>query len=212
VSAGRRWVLATGNRGKLAELRSLIAGAGLDLELIAQRDLGIGAAAEEGVTFVENALAKARHAARASRLPAIADDSGLIVDALDGRPGVRSARYAGDAADDRANVARLLEELRSVPEAERGARFYCVLVALESAEDPAPVIASGEWHGSIATQPRGSRGFGYDPVFVDPRTGQTAAELDPSAKNRVSHRGIALAGLVAALEHRQRRHGSRHRG
>lgn len=205
MSAGRRCVLATGNRGKLAELRSLVGDAGLDLELVPQTDLGIGAAREVGVTFVENALAKARHAARASGLPAIADDSGLIVDALGGEPGVRSARYAGDAADDRANVAKLLDALRSVPDGERGARFYCALVALDSADDPAPVIATGEWRGWIAALPRGSQGFGYDPVFVDPTTGQTAAELGPAAKNRVSHRGQALAALVAALRARGER-------
>jgi XTP/dITP diphosphohydrolase len=203
VSGGRRWVLATGNRGKLAELRSLLGDAGLDLEVVPQTDLGIGPAAEDGVTFVENALAKARHAARASGLPAIADDSGLIVDALGGEPGVRSARYAGEAADDRANVAKVLDALRPVPEGERGARFVCVLVALDSADDPAPVIASGEWRGRIAAQPRGSSGFGYDPIFVDPATGQTAAEIGPAAKNRVSHRARALAALAAGLRARR---------
>ena len=208
MSAGRRWVLATGNRGKLAELRSLLGDAGLDLELVPQTELGIGAAAEDGVTFVENALAKARHAARSCGLPAIADDSGLIVDALGGEPGVRSARYAGGAADDRENVAKLLGALSSVPDGDRGARFYCVLVALESADDPAPVIASGEWQGRIAARPRGSQGFGYDPIFVDPATGQTAAELAPAAKNRVSHRARALAALVAALRARRPASGS----
>jgi len=199
VSAGRRWVLATGNRGKLAELRSLFRDAGLDLELVPQTDLKIDSAPEEGATFVENALAKARHAARASGLPAIADDSGLCVDALGGDPGVRSARYAGEAADDRANVTKLLDALRSVPDDERRACFYCVLVALGSADDPAPLIASGEWQGRIAARPRGTGGFGYDPVFVDPATGLTAAELSPAAKNLVSHRGQALNALAAGL-------------
>jgi XTP/dITP diphosphohydrolase len=199
VTAARRWVLATGNPGKLAELSSLFRAAGLDLELVPQTDLGIDPAPEEGATFVENALAKARHAARASGLPAIADDSGLSVDALGGGPGVRSARYAGEAADDRANVARLLDALQSVPDGERGARFYCVLVAIRSADDPAPVIASGEWRGRIAALPRGTGGFGYDPVFVDPTTGSTAAELSPAAKNLVSHRGQALLALAKAL-------------
>jgi XTP/dITP diphosphohydrolase len=202
VSAGRRWVLATGNRGKLAELRALVRDEGLDLELVPQTDLGVDAAPEEGATFVENALAKARHAARASGLPAIADDSGLCVDALRGEPGVHSARYAGEAADDRANVVKLLDALRSVPETERGARFYCVLVALASADDPAPVIASGEWRGRIAARPRGTGGFGYDPVFADPATGLTAAELSPAAKNLVSHRGRALVALAAGLRAR----------
>jgi XTP/dITP diphosphohydrolase len=208
VIARRRWVLATGNRGKLAELRSLLGDAGLDLELVSQTELGIGAAAEDGVTFVENALAKARHAARSCGLPAIADDSGLMVDALGGEPGVRSARYAGQAADDRDNITKLLDALRSVPDGERGARFCCVLVALDSADDPAPVIVSGEWQGRIAAEPRGSGGFGYDPLFVDLTTGQTAAELGPAAKNRVSHRGRALAALVAALRARLRASGS----
>jgi XTP/dITP diphosphohydrolase len=199
VSAGRRWVLASGNPGKLAELRSLFRDAGLDLELFPQTDLGIDSAPEEGTTFVENALAKARHAARASGLPAIADDSGLCVDALGGEPGVRSARYAGETADDRANVVKLLDALRSVPDDERRARFHCVLVALVSADDPAPLIASGEWRGRIATQPRGTGGFGYDPVFLDPATGLTAAELSPAAKNLVSHRGRALGALASGL-------------
>jgi XTP/dITP diphosphohydrolase len=202
VSAGRRWVLATGNRGKLAELRSLVQEAALDLDLVPQTELGIDAAPEEGATFVENALAKARHAARATGLPAIADDSGLCVDALAGEPGVRSARYAGEAADDRANIARLLDALRSVPDDERGARFYCVLVALGTADDPAPVIASGEWRGRIAARARGAGGFGYDPVFLDPTTGLTAAELSPAAKNLVSHRGRALEALAVGLRGR----------
>lgn len=199
MSGARRWVLATGNRGKLAEFRALFRAAGLDLELVPQTDLGIGSAPEEGATFVENALAKARHAALASGLPAIADDSGLCVDALGGEPGVRSARYAGDAADDRANVSKLLDALRSVPERERNARFYCVLVALASPDDPAPLIASGEWRGRIATAPRGTGGFGYDPVFVDPATGLSAAELSPAAKNLASHRGRALGALALGL-------------
>jgi XTP/dITP diphosphohydrolase len=203
VSPGRRWVLATGNPGKLAELRALFRDAGLDLELVPQTDLGIEPGPEEGVTFVENALAKARHAARLSGLPAIADDSGLCVDALGGEPGVRSARYAGDAGDDRANVAKLLDALSSVPDVERGARFCCVLVALGSADDPAPLIASGEWRGRIAARPRGTGGFGYDPVFMEPATGLTAAELSPAAKNLVSHRGQALVALAAGLRGRQ---------
>jgi XTP/dITP diphosphohydrolase len=203
VSAARRWVLATGNRGKLAELRSLFGAAGLDLELVPQNELGIDAAPEEGVTFVENALAKARHAAHASGLPAIADDSGLCVDALHGEPGVRSARYAGEAADDRANVAKLLDAMRSVPDDRRGARFHCVLVALRSAGDPAPLIASGEWRGRITALPRGTGGFGYDAVFLDPATGLTAAELSPTAKNLASHRGQALVALAAGLRARR---------
>jgi XTP/dITP diphosphohydrolase len=199
---GGRWVLASGNRGKLDELRELLREAGLGLDIVAQSELGVQAPPEHGLTFVENALAKARHAARATGLPAIADDSGLCVDALGGAPGVHSARFAGDAADDRANVAKLLAALRAVPELERGARFYCVLIALESADDPTPLIADGEWRGSVALTPRGAGGFGYDPVFVDAATGKTAAELGGAAKGRVSHRGRALRALAAALRAR----------
>jgi len=202
VSGARRWVLASDNRGKLAELRELLRGAGLPLEVVAQADLGVSQVSEDGVTFVENALAKARHAARATGLPAIADDSGLCVGALGGAPGVRSARFAGEAADDRANVTKLLAALASVPESEREACFHCVLVALESAEDPVPLIAHGEWRGRIAAAPRGADGFGYDPVFIDPATNRTAAELPPGAKNRVSHRGRALRALAAGLRAR----------
>jgi XTP/dITP diphosphohydrolase len=212
VSGARRWVLATGNRGKLAELRDLIRDAGLGLEVVAQTDLGVSPAPEDGLTFVENALAKARHAARATGLPAIADDSGLCVDALGGAPGVRSARFAGDEADDRANVATLLAALQAVPEPARGARFLCVLVALESPDDPSPLIAEGEWRGRIAIAPRGAGGFGYDPVFIDPGSGRTAAELAPAAKNRVSHRGRALLVLVDRLRARRPASGSDTRG
>jgi XTP/dITP diphosphohydrolase len=212
VSGTPRWVLASGNRGKLAELRELLREAGLGLDVVAQSELGVNPAPEDALTFVENALAKARHAARATGLPAIADDSGLCVDALGGAPGVHSARFAGAAADDRANVAKLLTELHAVPEPARGARFYCVLVALESADDPAPLIAHGEWQGSIARAPRGAGGFGYDPVFVDPATGRTAAELGPAAKNRVSHRGRALLALAEGLRARQPAGGSKSRG
>ena len=199
MNAERRWVLASGNRGKLAELRALLRAAELDLEVIAQAELGIGAAPEDGATFEENALAKARHAARAAGLPAIADDSGLVVDALGGAPGVRSARYAGENADDGANVSKLLAALVSVPDGQRTARFICVLAAVASATDEAPLIATGEWAGEIASAPAGAGGFGYDPVFYDPELGKTAAELPAAVKNRVSHRGQAMRALVAAL-------------
>jgi XTP/dITP diphosphohydrolase len=202
VSTAARWVLASGNAGKLAELRALLHEADLDVTLIAQSDLGIVGPPENGATFVENALTKARHAARASGCGAIADDSGLIVDALGGAPGVLSARYAGLRADDRANVAKLLAALRSTPDGRRRARFHCVLVALDSAADPAPVIATGEWFGEIARAPAGTAGFGYDPVFYDPALGKTAAELPAETKNRVSHRGRALRVLVEALRSR----------
>jgi len=196
-----RLVLASNNPGKLAELAALFAPLGI--ELVAQGALAIEEADEPHATFLENALAKARHAARAARGAAIADDSGLCVDALGGQPGVRSARYAGEGADDRANVAKLLDALRAVPAGERGARFLCVLVALDAADDPAPLIASAEWRGRIVSRARGAGGFGYDPVFEDPATGLTAAELTPAAKNLVSHRGRALLALAAGLRARR---------
>jgi len=202
VSRARRWVLASGNAGKLAELSALLREAALDLEVITQSALGVPAAPEDARTFVENALTKARHACRATGLPAIADDSGLCVEALGGAPGVLSARFAGPAADDRANVARLLQALRATPDGRRGARFHCVLVALRSADDPAPLIATGEWAGEIVRAPAGSGGFGYDPVFRDPALGKTAAELTSAEKNRVSHRGRALRALVENLRAR----------
>jgi XTP/dITP diphosphohydrolase len=195
------WVLATSNRGKVAELSALLAEAGLDARITAQADLGISSPPETGVTFVENALLKARHAARLSGLPSIADDSGLVVDALGGVPGVRSARFAGEHADDGANISKLLALLAD-PQLDRTARFHCVLVALEHPDDAAPLIASGSWQGQIADAPRGTGGFGYDPVFFDPKLGRTAAELDPASKNGVSHRGTALRRLVELLKNR----------
>jgi XTP/dITP diphosphohydrolase len=199
VSA-RRWVLASSNRGKILELTALFAAEGLgDIQAVPQSVLRAHPAEESAATFVENALLKARQAARATGLPAIADDSGLVVAALGGAPGVRSARYAGPQADDRANVAKLLAALKHVGQAERGAEFHCVLVALRAADDPAPIIASGRWPGLIARLPAGSGGFGYDPVFFDPVLGCTAAELDPVVKNRASHRGRAVRALAAAL-------------
>jgi XTP/dITP diphosphohydrolase len=201
VTLPAQWVLATGNAGKVAELSSLLAEAGLDLQVSSQAALGVSAPAETGATFVENALTKARHAARATGLPAIADDSGLVVDALGGAPGVRSARFAGEQADDGANIAKLLD-LLAEPSLARTAHFYCVLVALEHPDHAAPLIASGSWHGEIASAPRGTNGFGYDPVFFDPALRRTAAELDAQQKNRVSHRGKALRGLVELLKNR----------
>jgi XTP/dITP diphosphohydrolase len=202
VKLPKRWVLATSNRGKAAELAALLAEAGLDLRVTAQSELGVEPPAETGSTFVENALLKARHAARVTGLPAIADDSGLVVEALGGAPGVRSARFAGEAADDRANVAKLLAEL-AAPQLDRSARFHCVLVALSTPDDPAPLIASGSWAGRIAAAPQGNGGFGYDPVFFDPALERTAAQLSAAEKNRVSHRGAALRGLVELLKNRQ---------
>lgn len=192
-----RVVVATGNAGKLAELRDLLADTGL--ELVAQGDLGIGEAEETGTTFIENALIKARHAARASGLPALADDSGLLVDALGGAPGLHTARYAGPQATAVANIARLLQELRDVPEEGRSARFYACLVLLRHADDPMPLVAEGEWRGRILGEPRGQAGFGYDPVFLDPELGASAAELEEAVKNRRSHRGRAVAALRQRL-------------
>jgi XTP/dITP diphosphohydrolase len=195
-----RWVVATGNPGKLAEIRRLLESLGL--ELVAQGALGIAAPAEPASTFLENALIKARHAARESGLPAIADDSGLVVDALEGAPGVRSARFAGSGASDEANIDKLLGALRGVPAGRRTARFHCVVAALLEPEDPVPLIAEGSWEGRIAEHRAGSGGFGYDPVFVDPLLGATAAELPPAVKNEVSHRAQAFRALARALEKR----------
>lgn len=194
----QRVVLASGNPGKLAELRDLLAGSGI--QLVAQTELGIADAEEPGETFVENAILKARHAARASGLPALADDSGLCVDALDGAPGLYSARYAGVHGDNGANNAKLLRELEGVPENKRGAHFTCVLALLRSADDPDPIIATGRWPGRVLDAPRGERGFGYDPVFLpDDGGGLGSAELEPALKNRISHRGQALAALCKSL-------------
>ncbi|MGN6518849.1 MAG: RdgB/HAM1 family non-canonical purine NTP pyrophosphatase [Dokdonella sp.] len=190
-------VLASGNRGKLAEMREILADLGT--ELVAQPELRIEDIPETGSTFVENALLKARHAARMSGLPALGDDSGLCVDALDGAPGLYSARYAGAHGDAAANIAKLLDALSDVPDDARGACFHCTIVLLRSADDPAPLIAEGRWHGRILHAPRGGGGFGYDPVFFDPTQGAAAAELDPATKNRVSHRGLALARLRELL-------------
>jgi XTP/dITP diphosphohydrolase len=188
-------VVASGNAGKLAEIREILDG----FELIAQRDLGIVDAEETASTFVENALIKARHAARVSGLPALADDSGICVDALGGAPGLISALYAGRHGDNAANNAKLLEALREVPDEKRTAHFHCTIVLLRKPDDPAPLIAEGHWHGRILHAARGNNGFGYDPVFFDPVLGQGAGELDPAVKNRVSHRGQALARLRELL-------------
>ena len=192
-----RLILASSNRGKLVEMRELLSG--LEVELIPQVDLGIGDADEIASTFVENALLKARHAARASGLAALGDDSGICVDELGGAPGLYSARYAGAHGDAQANIGKLLHELRDVPDARRAAHFYCVIVLLRSADDPMPLIAEGRWDGSILEAPRGNGGFGYDPVFYDPALRIGAAELDASIKNRVSHRGQALARMRELL-------------
>ena len=188
-------VLASGNAGKLMELRKLLAP--LNVELVSQGELGLEPGPETGCTFVENALAKARYASRQADLPAIADDSGLVVAALGGAPGAHSARYAGEAADDAANNRKLIRALVGV--AERRAFFYCALVCLNAPQDPAPLIALGQWHGQIVDQPRGGNGFGYDPHFLLPELGLTSAELAPARKNALSHRGQAARRLTDAL-------------
>ena len=193
----RRVVLASSNAGKLGEMHQILAGGGV--ELVAQGTLGIGDAAETASTFVENALLKARHAARACGLPALGDDSGICVDALGGAPGLYSARYAGEHGNAAANIAKLLDALRDVPDERRGAHFHCTIVLLAHADDPAPLIAEGIWRGRILHAPRGTSGFGYDPVFFDPLLNIGAAELDAATKNRISHRGQALANLQALL-------------
>ncbi|NYZ62797.1 RdgB/HAM1 family non-canonical purine NTP pyrophosphatase [Luteimonas deserti] len=186
-------VLASGNAGKLEELRAMLAD--LPLTIVPQRELGVDDVPETGTTFVENALIKARHASQVTGLPALADDSGLIVDALGGAPGLHSARYAGSPTDDAANNAKLLRALDGLPEAQRTARFYAVIVLLRHAEDPQPLIAEGTWAGRILDAPRGRNGFGYNPVFLDPARGLSAAEMAPEQKNRISHRALALQSL-----------------
>jgi XTP/dITP diphosphohydrolase len=192
-----RLVLATGNAGKLREMRAILAPWHVDVR--SQAEFTAASAAETGLTFIENALLKARFAATASGLPAIADDSGLEVDALHGAPGIYSARYAGPDASDAANNARLLAELAGVPDAARTARYRCAMVFLRWPEDPAPVVAQAYWEGTIGHAPRGDGGFGYDPLFLVDDGARTAAELAPIDKNERSHRGQALRRLVAAL-------------
>jgi XTP/dITP diphosphohydrolase len=192
-----KFVVASSNAGKLAEFRDLLGEAGY--EFVTQGELGVTDAEETGLTFVENALLKARHAARITGLPALADDSGLCVDALDGAPGLYSARYAGSHGDAQANIAKLLEAMKGVPRAQRTAHFIAVIVLLRHAEDPQPIIAEGRWSGLILDAPRGDGGFGYDPVFLDPENNLSAAEFDPAIKNRLSHRGRALAMLRQKL-------------
>jgi XTP/dITP diphosphohydrolase len=193
----RRVILASCNAGKLAELITLLAPLGFDLT--PQQDLGIESPPETGETFVDNALLKARHAAARRALAAIADDSGIEVDALGKAPGVRSARFAGAGAAEADNLKKLLTHMRGVPAAERGARYRCVIAFVRDAEDAAPIIAQGSWEGSIAQAARGTGGFGYDPIFVPAGDVRTAAELAPSEKNAVSHRALALRALVAQL-------------
>ena len=192
-----RVVIATGNANKLREIEALLEPHGWNI--VAQSEFGVPEAEESGLTFVENAILKARKAAEHTNLPAIADDSGLEVDALQGRPGIYSARFAGPGAGDSDNTAKVLAELGDLPEEERTARFRCVMVYLRHAADPSPVICEGTWEGRITFAPSGENGFGYDPVFFVPPEGCTAAELPPETKNRLSHRGQALRALAAEL-------------
>lgn len=191
-----RLVLASSNSGKLREFQRLLSPLGI--EVVAQGDLNIPDADEPHATFVENALAKARHASLLARLPALADDSGVCVDALDGAPGVYSARYAGEPKSDARNNAKLVAALAGM--ADRRAHYYCMLALMRHADDPEPILAEGRWHGEIVDAPRGTGGFGYDPHFLDLATGLTGAELPLEQKNIVSHRGLALRALIARLE------------
>ena len=191
-------VLATSNPGKIKELTMLLQP--LNIEVIPQSAFAIEDAEEPGLTFIENAIIKARHAARLSGLPALADDSGLAVAALNGAPGIHSARYAGDHVSPKEHIGKLMDAMRDVPDDQRQAEFHCVLALLTSADDPAPIVCHGRWHGLIVREPRGEHGFGYDPVFYIPSINKVSAELESTVKNKISHRGKALQALVAILE------------
>jgi XTP/dITP diphosphohydrolase len=196
----RRIVLATGNPGKIREIRDMLAG--IDMEVVPQSGLGVPEVAEHGATFIENALIKARHAAACTGLPAIADDSGLCVDALGGRPGIHSARFAGPGATDRQNLDLLLAEVARAGAVRPAARFHCAMAYVDTADDPDPLIVEARWEGNIVEVPVGENGFGYDPVFHVPAHGCTSAQLPPEVKNRISHRAQALRGLVRTLRER----------
>ena len=190
-------VLATGNAGKVRELASLLNDFGLNV--VAQTELGVDSVEETGLTFIENAIIKARHAAKVTGLPALADDSGLAVDVLGGAPGIYSARFSGVDASDQQNLEKLLEELQDVPDDKRQAQFHCVLVYMRHADDPTPLVCHGSWQGVITRERAGSGGFGYDPIFFVPSLGKTAAELTREEKSAISHRGQALKLLLEAL-------------
>ncbi len=194
---GEKIVLASNNAGKVREINQLLASE--QIEVVPQKAFNIPDAVEDGLSFVENAIKKARHAASLSGLSAIADDSGIEVDALSGAPGIYSARFAGADASDEANLLKLLERLADVPEQKRSARFQCLMVYMRHAEDPTPLICQGTWEGRILFEPRGENGFGYDPVFFVPSHNCSSAELPPEVKNRISHRGQALQKLLLAL-------------
>ena len=196
----KKIVLASSNPGKVREINQLLAD--LDLQVQPQSEYGVEDAEETGLTFVENAILKARNAAQHTGLPAIADDSGIEVDALNGAPGIYSARFAGAGASDQDNLEKLLTDMQGIPEAGRSARFQCLLVYLRHANDPTPLICQGTWEGRILAEPRGEHGFGYDPVFYVPTHDCSSAELPPQVKNALSHRGQALRKLVSALQDR----------
>ena len=196
----KKIVLASSNPGKVREINQLLAD--LDLQVQPQSEYGVEDAEETGLTFVENAILKARNAAQHTGLPAIADDSGIEVDALNGEPGIYSARFAGAGASDQDNLEKLLTDMQGIPEAGRGARFQCLLVYLRHATDPTPLICQGTWEGRILAEPRGEHGFGYDPVFYVPTHDCSSAELPPQVKNALSHRGQALRKLVSTLQDR----------
>lgn len=189
-----RIVLASGNAGKVREINKLFAGT--DIEVIPQSEFNVPDVPETGTTFVENAIIKARHAAEYTGLPAISDDSGIEVDALDARPGVYSARYAGENASDEDNNNKMLEELKDVPESERTARYHCLIVFMRSPADPVPIITQGSWEGRILEAPTGEGGFGYDPIFYVPTHGCSGGELPLEVKNTLSHRSIALNAML----------------
>lgn len=190
-------VLASGNKGKVAELSQMLAP--FQYQIVPQTELGVSDADETGLTFIENALIKARHAALVTGLPAIADDSGLAVDILGGAPGIYSARYAGEAATDSDNIDKLLSAMQQVPQGQRGAQFHCVLVYLRHAEDPTPLVCHGVWRGDISLTRSGDNGFGYDPVFFIPEENCTSAQLSRERKQQLSHRGKALSQLIQLL-------------
>lgn len=194
----KKIVLATGNQGKVREMADLLADFGFDV--VAQSEFNVSEVAETGTTFIENAIIKARHAAKETGLPAIADDSGLEVDYLGGAPGVYSARYAGEDASDQQNMEKLLDAMKDVPEAQRSARFHCVLVLMRHENDPTPLVCHGKWEGRILTQAHGSNGFGYDPIFFVPEENCASAQLEPMRKKQLSHRGQALKKLFQAIE------------
>lgn len=193
----KKIILASGNAGKLREFQQLLSGCGF--EVLPQSDFFSENAEETGLTFVENAIIKARYACAKTGLPAIADDSGIEVDALNGRPGIYSARYAGESAKDADNNAKLLQELNGVPTEKRSARYHAVLAFMRHAEDPTPILCHGVWEGVILTEPRGEGGFGYDPLFFVPTHNCASAELDKAEKNRISHRGKAMQELLQKL-------------